>query len=408
MPYIYGQLLRAAVETLGSDPSTNADKFTGRLWYNTATNLLKYADASNAVKQLLTSGDVVNADINASAGIVYSKLSIATNDIALNKLAALTASRAVVSDGSGVLAAATTTATEIGYVNGVTSAIQTQLDAKQARSTLTTKGDIYVATASATVARLGAGTNGFVLTADSAQTEGIKWASPGTKVIQSVTTTDTVGATTDVVFASTAGGAYTLTLAAGSTGKVVRIIKTTNDFNLLTIDGASAEQINEYGTSTDTTRLDTVGESVELTWNGTVWVVTDRKIPSITTAYTPTTQGFGTVSNMNAYWVRIGNQLQVSATWTNGTVSADEARVNFPSGCPASLSTISTRIVGPMANGNTGTSNNFNTLASPSEAFFKMNRQNGVSGLASSNGNAFNNSEAMSIIGIVPIEGWKG
>ena len=45
-------------------------------------------------------------------------------------LTGLTASRAVVSNGSGDLASATTTATEIGYVNGVTSAIQTQLNAK--------------------------------------------------------------------------------------------------------------------------------------------------------------------------------------------------------------------------------------------------------------------------------------
>jgi len=42
----------------------------------------------------------------------------------------MTVSRGIVSDGAGALAAATTTSTEIGYVNGVTSAIQTQLDAK--------------------------------------------------------------------------------------------------------------------------------------------------------------------------------------------------------------------------------------------------------------------------------------
>lgn len=41
---------------------------------------------------------------------------------------AITASRAVVSDGSGAITAATTTSTEIGYVNGVTSAIQTQIN----------------------------------------------------------------------------------------------------------------------------------------------------------------------------------------------------------------------------------------------------------------------------------------
>lgn len=41
-----------------------------------------------------------------------------------------TASRAMVTDGSGVPTVATTTATEIGYVNGVTSSIQTQINGK--------------------------------------------------------------------------------------------------------------------------------------------------------------------------------------------------------------------------------------------------------------------------------------
>lgn len=64
--------------------------------------------------------NIENADIKAAAAI------------ALNKLAAATASRALVSDASGFVTAATTTSTEIGYVNGVTSAIQTQIDAKAA------------------------------------------------------------------------------------------------------------------------------------------------------------------------------------------------------------------------------------------------------------------------------------
>jgi len=42
----------------------------------------------------------------------------------------LTASRALVSNSSGKVAVATTTSTELGYVNGVTSAIQTQIDSK--------------------------------------------------------------------------------------------------------------------------------------------------------------------------------------------------------------------------------------------------------------------------------------
>jgi hypothetical protein len=45
---------------------------------------------------------------------------------------AVTASRAVISDSNGLPTAAATTSTEIGYVNGVTSAIQTQLNGKEA------------------------------------------------------------------------------------------------------------------------------------------------------------------------------------------------------------------------------------------------------------------------------------
>lgn len=90
----------------------------------------------------------------------------------------ITASRLLVTDASSNLAASATTATEAGYLSGVTSAIQTQLNAKQLRSTLTTKGDLYVATASATTARQAVGTNGQLLAADSTQTNGLKWIDP--------------------------------------------------------------------------------------------------------------------------------------------------------------------------------------------------------------------------------------
>lgn len=49
----------------------------------------------------------------------------------------------------------------------------------QQRSTLTTKGDLYVATGSATVVRLPVGSNTQVLTADSGETAGVKWAAGG-------------------------------------------------------------------------------------------------------------------------------------------------------------------------------------------------------------------------------------
>jgi Pectate lyase superfamily protein len=63
------------------------------------------------------------------------------------------------------------------WVNRSVAQVLTDLGAT-VKSTLTTKGDIYVATASATPARLGVGSNNQVLTADSAQTTGLKWATP--------------------------------------------------------------------------------------------------------------------------------------------------------------------------------------------------------------------------------------
>lgn len=49
----------------------------------------------------------------------------------------LTASRALVSDGSGKVAASSVTSTELGHLSGVTSKIQTQINAKAAASDLT-------------------------------------------------------------------------------------------------------------------------------------------------------------------------------------------------------------------------------------------------------------------------------
>ena len=64
------------------------------------------------------SGVIVNADINSSAAIAFSKM------------ADLTASRALVSDSNGDVSVSAVTSTEIGHLDGVTSAIQTQLDTK--------------------------------------------------------------------------------------------------------------------------------------------------------------------------------------------------------------------------------------------------------------------------------------
>jgi len=103
--------------------------------------LLPSADTSNGAMVSNGSGALSlallsNDNIDASAAIAQSKLNLSITDsevnasaaIALSKLAATTASRALVSDGSGFVSASAVTATELGYVSGVTSSIQSQLN----------------------------------------------------------------------------------------------------------------------------------------------------------------------------------------------------------------------------------------------------------------------------------------
>ena len=72
--------------------------------------------------------------------------------------------------------AVTATATELNYVDGVTSAIQTQLDGKVDESLFDAKGDLLVASADNTPAKLTVGTNGYILTANTSAANGIEWA----------------------------------------------------------------------------------------------------------------------------------------------------------------------------------------------------------------------------------------
>jgi hypothetical protein len=78
--------------------------------------------------------------------------------------------------------------TELGYLDGVTSAIQTQLDAKIPKTLTTTTGDIIYASSANTPARLGIGSTSQVLTVSGGVPT---WATPagGGKILQVVQST---------------------------------------------------------------------------------------------------------------------------------------------------------------------------------------------------------------------------
>jgi hypothetical protein len=137
---VFGQLERAQLQNVSADPTGSDLTPEGRIWYQTTSNRILTTDGTTLQTVLFGGiGQIVNADVNASAAIAYSKLNLASSilnadvapaaAIAVNKLAAVTASRAVVSDASGFLEASSATATEVGYLSGVTSSIQSQISA---------------------------------------------------------------------------------------------------------------------------------------------------------------------------------------------------------------------------------------------------------------------------------------
>lgn len=115
---------KAATQTL-TNKSMSGDDNT---FSNIGISSLKTA-LSDADKLILR--DVAGAVVSAK---LEDKHVAANAAIALSKLAALTASKVLVSDGSGVISASSVTTTELGYLSGVTSSIQTQLSALSSSS----------------------------------------------------------------------------------------------------------------------------------------------------------------------------------------------------------------------------------------------------------------------------------
>jgi hypothetical protein len=176
-------LSEATAGTLSIDTAITADVSTAQTFTNktltspkinedvaltaTATelNVLDGITSSTAELNILDGVTASAAELNVMDGITASTAE-------LNILDGVTADYAELN----ILDGATLSTTELNYVDGVTSAIQTQLDGKVDESLFDTKGDILVASADNTPAKLAVGTNGYLLTANSSATNGVEWA----------------------------------------------------------------------------------------------------------------------------------------------------------------------------------------------------------------------------------------
>ena len=158
---------------------------------------------------------------------------------------------------SAAPAPAGVTSTELGYVDGVTSAIQTQVDAKIAKTLTTTTGDIIYASGANTPARLGIGSTDQVLKV----TGGVPaWA------------TASSGGMTELASGSLSGTALSLTSISGSYKNLILVVRdfygSTTSAPFVRVNGDStANAYQAVGTNRATNTNSVVGE------DGTNWGV---------------------------------------------------------------------------------------------------------------------------------------
>jgi hypothetical protein len=119
----------------------------------------------------------------------------------------------------------------VGRIPSVEGGIQPTL--------LTTKGDIIVATGNATLVRQGVGANGTVLTADSAEADGVKWAAlPASgKVLQVVSNTYSTATVIQSTTMTDTGLSATITPTL-ATSKILVLV--TQNFNSYVASGGRA------------------------------------------------------------------------------------------------------------------------------------------------------------------------
>lgn len=146
---------------------TDWGTFNSKMSSSLADGAIWIGDGGGAAQPNVMSGDVTISNLGVTAigaGKVTNTMIAAATGISRSKLEALTASRALVTDGSGFDSVSAVTSTELGLLSGLTgSALQTQLAGKlSATVTSAAAGDIIYYNGSSWV-NLARGTNGYVL-----------------------------------------------------------------------------------------------------------------------------------------------------------------------------------------------------------------------------------------------------
>lgn len=160
----------------GAEPSTTL-KGTGFVGgYKPPAGVFNYAFNKNqtCIEELQNAIDDVDGDIATLDTSKQAKITGAATTITESNL---TANRALVSDSSGKVAVSAVTTTELGYLDGVTSNVQTQLNGKSASN--------HTHSAATTSA------NGYMSSTDKAKLNGVEAGATKTTVDSALSSTST-------------------------------------------------------------------------------------------------------------------------------------------------------------------------------------------------------------------------
>lgn len=192
---------RAARVVAGTSAPSGAAQYQNSFFYNTTTDKLYFYKASDESGTWLeVTGDFILSSVltakgdilTATGGSTPAALSVGPDGKVLQANSATAtglewvdpASTLIVSDtmptlvNSGDIWFDTTTGRLFIYFDDGNSLqwVEAGTAADFVADIIDAKGDLLVGTAANTLGRLAAGTNGYVLTADSTATEGVKWA----------------------------------------------------------------------------------------------------------------------------------------------------------------------------------------------------------------------------------------
>lgn len=114
--------------SMNSGKTLTIDVTGNRVLISNASGVVSSSSVTDTTLGYLDATSSIQTQLNGKQATITGAASTITSTD-------LTTSRAVISNGSGKIAVSSVTDTELGYVSGVTSAIQTQLNAKQATIT---------------------------------------------------------------------------------------------------------------------------------------------------------------------------------------------------------------------------------------------------------------------------------